>query len=249
LVLGAALTAAGNPGRAVGVMLDAFGGPELTSVPPSDRPAAAADLIEAQLALGDVAAADETLAQADAATTRAETAPAIAVTATARAAVMLAQARPQAAIKAAAVARKAAAGAPLTAARALLAEGRARAADGDRHAAIQALVAAESALDGFGALRRRDEAARELRRLGHRVLRPARATDGGPLTAREREIAELVAAGRRNREAAEQLVLSTRTIEAHLRNIYGKLDVRSRVELTRALQDTPHHDPDRTPPA
>ena len=80
---------------------------------------------------------------------------------------------------------------------------------------------------------------RELRRLGHRVLRPARERTPGalaPLTAREREIAELVAAGRTNREVAEQLVLSTRTIEAHLRNIYGKLDVRSRVELARAVQ-------------
>ena len=58
------------------------------------------------------------------------------------------------------------------------------------------------------------------------------------LTAREREIALLVAAGRTNREVAEQLVLSARTIEAHLRNVYGKLGVRSRVELTRAVGPT-----------
>ena len=77
---------------------------------------------------------------------------------------------------------------------------------------------------------------RELRRLGHRVRRAA-ATEDGPLTAREREIAELVAAGRTNREVAAQLVLSERTIEAHLRNVYAKLGVRSRVELTRALSD------------
>jgi DNA-binding NarL/FixJ family response regulator len=43
-----------------------------------------------------------------------------------------------------------------------------------------------------------------------------------------------VAAGRTHREVADQLVLSPRTIEAHLRNIYGKLGVRSRVELARA---------------
>lgn len=49
----------------------------------------------------------------------------------------------------------------------------------------------------------------------------------------EREIAGLIAAGRTNREVAEQLVLSTRTIEAHVRNIYAKLGVRSRVELAR----------------
>ena len=63
----------------------------------------------------------------------------------------------------------------------------------------------------------------------------ATADGEGGLTAREREIAALIAAGRTNREVAEQLVLSPRTIEAHLRNIYGKLGVRSRVELTRAL--------------
>jgi DNA-binding CsgD family transcriptional regulator len=64
---------------------------------------------------------------------------------------------------------------------------------------------------------------RELRRLGHRVVRRASDAETG-LTAREREIAALVAAGRTNREVAAQLVLSPRTIEAHLRNIYGKLD-------------------------
>ena len=66
---------------------------------------------------------------------------------------------------------------------------------------------------------------RELRRLGHRVRRPAREAVDGPLaalTAREREIAALVAAGRTNREVAEQLVLSARTIEAHLRNVYDE---------------------------
>ncbi len=118
---------------------------------------------------------------------------------------------------------------PFAAARAELAAG--RAAD-DR----EALIRAEAAFDSFGALRRRDEAVRELRRLGHRVRRTA-GGDDGLLTAREREIAELVAAGRTNREVAAQLVLSERTIEAHLRNIYAKLGVRSRVELARYRSD------------
>ena len=124
--------------------------------------------------------------------------------------------------------------APFAAARARLAEGRALA---DRAAAIAALREAEEAFASFGAQRRRDEAVRELRRLGHRVrARPATSGDGD-LTAREREIAELVAAGRTNREVAAQLVLSERTIEAHLRNVYAKLGVRSRVELTRRLTE------------
>jgi DNA-binding CsgD family transcriptional regulator len=232
---GAALTAAGNADRAVPVLLEAFGGPELARVLPADRPAAAADLIEAQLAAGESAAAEATLARAHASAVRAGTAPAVAATGIAQAAILLALGRPTDAVDAAVAARDAATALPMLSARTLLAEGQARAAAEDRSGAVGALTAAEAAFDGFGALRGRDQAARELRRLGHRVLRPARTADGNPLTAREREIAELVAAGRTNREIAEQLVLSIRTIEAHLRNIYGKLDVRSRVELGHAL--------------
>jgi DNA-binding NarL/FixJ family response regulator len=171
----------------------------------------------------------------------------------ARAVVLLARGSAREAALAGAAAREVADGAPLTSALARLAEGRALAAAGERRAAVEALVAAQSAFDGFGALRRRDEAIRELRRIGHRVLRPARdATTGalGSLTPREREIAELVAAGRTNREVAAQLVLSSRTIEAHLRNIYGKLDVRSRVELARVVQrDEPAPQPTPGQPA
>jgi DNA-binding NarL/FixJ family response regulator len=239
--LGAALTAAGNPGRAVEVMLEAFGGTELPRLAPVERPVAAADLVEALLALDDVATAEEALAHGEAAAERAGTAWGAVVTGLASAALHLANGRPRDAVATATAAREAATGAPLASARARLAEGKALAAAGERQEAVRAFVAAESALDTFGALRRRDEAVRELRRLGHRVVRPAGEAGAGSLTAREREIAELVAAGRTNREVAEQLVLSTRTIEAHLRNIYGKLGVRSRVELAREVQ-APHPD-------
>jgi DNA-binding NarL/FixJ family response regulator len=231
--LGTALTAAGRADRAVPVLHEAFG-PALARVLPADRPAAAADLVEAQLAQGDMPAADASARQAEAAA-RAGTGPARAIAGIARSAVLLARADPAAATVAAAEAYESAAGSPLVSARALLAEGKAHAAGGDREAAVSALMTAQSAFAGFGAERRRNEAVRELRQLGHRVRRPAGATEGDPLTAREREIAELVASGRTNREIAEQLVLSPRTIEAHLRSIYGKLDVRSRVELTRVI--------------
>jgi ATP/maltotriose-dependent transcriptional regulator MalT len=233
--LGTALVAAGNPERGVAAMLESFGGAALSLVLPADRPAAAADLVEARLARGDLTGAEEALGTGEAAVSRAGTPWAAAVAGIARSAVLLARGEAAEAAAIAAAACEGAATAPLSSARARLAEGRALAAAGDRPAARQALTEAEAAFDRFGARRRRDEAVRELRRLGHRVLR--RAPEGGgleALTAREREIAELVAAGRSNREIAEQLVLSRRTIEAHLRNIYGKLGVRSRVELARA---------------
>jgi pimeloyl-ACP methyl ester carboxylesterase/DNA-binding CsgD family transcriptional regulator len=56
---------------------------------------------------------------------------------------------------------------------------------------------------------------------------------GGPsaqLTPREAEILDLVAAGSSNAEAAQQLVLSVRTVERHLLNAYRKLGVRGRAE-------------------
>ena len=128
--LGAALVAAGNPERAVAAMLESFGGPSLPAVLPVDRPAAAADLAEAQLACGDVDAAARALSEAEAAAARSGSRWARAVTATARSAVLLAQARPDEAAAAAADARDAASGAPLARARAQLAEGRALAAAG-----------------------------------------------------------------------------------------------------------------------
>jgi DNA-binding CsgD family transcriptional regulator len=55
------------------------------------------------------------------------------------------------------------------------------------------------------------------------------------LTAREIEIARLVAEGLSNREIAARLHLSHRTVEAHLSRMYSKLAVRSRTELIRHL--------------
>ena len=142
--LGAALTAAGNPERAVEEMLRRVRRRLAAEVLAVERPHAAADLAEAQLACGRLEAAEEALEQGEAAAARAGSAWAVAVTGLARTAVLLACERPKDAVAAAAGARTAAAGAPLTLARARLAEGKALAAAGDRAAAIEALVAAEA---------------------------------------------------------------------------------------------------------
>ncbi|OJU85082.1 MAG: hypothetical protein BGO11_15855 [Solirubrobacterales bacterium 70-9] len=60
------------------------------------------------------------------------------------------------------------------------------------------------------------------------------------LTPRERTVAQLVAQGRTNRDVAAQLFVSVRTVEFHLRNVFAKLDISSRIELmsfSEALED------------
>ena len=56
-----------------------------------------------------------------------------------------------------------------------------------------------------------------------------------PLTAREREVAGLVAEGLTNRDIAERLVLSERTVDTHVQKIFGKLRLRSRTHVGLAL--------------
>ncbi|MBL8160831.1 MAG: response regulator transcription factor [Anaerolineae bacterium] len=52
------------------------------------------------------------------------------------------------------------------------------------------------------------------------------------LTRREREVARLIAQGRSNREIADELVVSERTVEGHVSNILSKLGFRSRAQVS-----------------
>jgi DNA-binding CsgD family transcriptional regulator len=55
------------------------------------------------------------------------------------------------------------------------------------------------------------------------------------LTPSERRIAQLAATGRTNREIAQSLFITRKTVEMHLHNAYRKLDIDSRAELPDAL--------------
>lgn len=74
----------------------------------------------------------------------------------------------------------------------------------------------------------------ELRASGIRLRRQA-LSGADALTASERRIAEMAAAGASNREIAEALFLTVKTIEMHLTHTYRKLDINRRSELTGAL--------------
>jgi DNA-binding CsgD family transcriptional regulator len=97
-------------------------------------------------------------------------------------------------------------------------------------AARAAFTDALERFDQLGAARWAEKASADLARLPGR--RPANAE----LTAREREIGQLVAAGLTNKEVAARLFVSVRTVEATLSRLYAKLGVRSRTELAGHLR-------------
>ncbi len=131
-------------------------------------------------------------------------------------------------------------GLPIEAARLRTLAGQALAAAGDQEAAIRELESSRDALETCGARRYRDEAGRELRRLGRRVPQRGRRASAElgveSLSGREREVADLVAQGRRNREIATELYLSEKTIENHLSRIFTKLGISSRAEVGRLIE-------------
>ena len=129
--------------------------------------------------------------------------------------------------------------APVPAARCRTLAGIAFAQAGDVEQAIRLLTRAQRDLAAHEANRYRDEAARELRRLGRRVgARQRRAGRGaglGALSGRELEIAECVALGHTNRQIADTLFLSQKTVEGHLTSVFAKLGVSSRAAVAEVV--------------
>jgi DNA-binding CsgD family transcriptional regulator len=96
------------------------------------------------------------------------------------------------------------------------------------------LTAALKTFQQLGSSAWAERARKELRAAGHAVAHQ----DGrgaAELTAQEREIAELAATGLTNKQIAERLFISHRTVGAHLYQIYPKLGIASRVALRDAL--------------
>jgi DNA-binding CsgD family transcriptional regulator len=123
--------------------------------------------------------------------------------------------------------------APLELARTLLVHGRISRRRKQKSQARDALAQARFIFDDAGALLWVGQTDAELARIGGRPAAPA------DLTASERRLAQAVASGATNREAADQLFLSVSTVEAMLSRVYRKLGVRSRTEMVTMLAGQP----------
>ena len=67
----------------------------------------------------------------------------------------------------------------------------------------------------------------------------AKAASDTELTSRQLEIARLIADDLTNRQIADRLFLSERTVETHITNMLNKLGLNSRVQLSRWLAEVP----------
>ena len=99
-----------------------------------------------------------------------------------------------------------------------------------RKAAREAIEEALSIFEALPAPVWAENARAELGRIGGRASFGRRVDAEG-----ERRIAELVAAGKSNKETAAALFLSVHTVEGALKRVYRKLGVHSRTELSRRL--------------
>ena len=120
-------------------------------------------------------------------------------------------------------------GQPLERARTAYLLGRMQLRARQRRAAREALGEALAGFEGMGAPLWAQRARDELARIGGRTA------SRGELTEAERRVAKLAAEGRTNKEIGAALHVTPKTVEFHLRNVYGKLGVRSRTELAHRL--------------
>jgi DNA-binding NarL/FixJ family response regulator len=217
------------------------GAPDLPRIEPGRRAWLQAMLARAELARGHLDGAEQWLARAEGVLVGLELPLAESSVLYARGLLAMDRGDPVCAARLAerAAERADRVGAAVQAGRSRVLAGRANGEAGAHDAAVALSERAETELTACGAHRLRDEAARDLRRQGRRVTarqrRGARGGGIGRLSGREREIAELVALGRTNREIAGELFLSEKTVEGHLTNVFAKLGVSTRAAVAGVI--------------
>jgi DNA-binding CsgD family transcriptional regulator len=105
---------------------------------------------------------------------------------------------------------------------------------------VRAIHVLERALAGYEQAGSERDAARVRSRLGRRALatgarhdRRRAATGWESLTEAQRRVALVVGSGMTNAKAADRLSVSRHTVDSHLRQVFGKLDINSRAQLVR----------------
>ena len=247
LALAAALLESGDPGLgdAVDLMIQRCGGPGLPFMPGGSFRAKWLELLtRCSLALGRHADAGRAAACAHDTVVRAgglRMASAMAGRAAATIALEAGDHRLAARRALASATAADEVGIPVEAALSRTLAGIALAKLGQRERAAVQLENAAAVLHACGASRYRDAAELELRRLGRHISRRREPGDlsgvgVASLTERERQVADLVLARHTNPEIAGALFVSPKTVETHLRHIFHKLGVTSRVEVARTLE-------------
>ena len=111
---------------------------------------------------------------------------------------------------------------------------------GDREGALDQLDDAWDIYDQIGALAPRARVQRLMREAGVRRakwVRDRTESDNESLTDAERRVATLIANGHTNKSTAKSLGISINTVGTHLRSIFAKLGIQSRVQLANTLRD------------
>src|SRR5690606_32139642 len=106
---------------------------------------------------------------------------------------------------------------------------------GQRAAAAELLARAVERLRRAGARLWLERCERELAACGLNPMKRSRHDAAAALTPQERIVARLAAEGHTNREVAEELYISVKTVEHHLSRVYAKLGVQGRVQMAAAL--------------
>jgi DNA-binding CsgD family transcriptional regulator len=241
--LAMAMVDAGQPTRARDLILDHAGGPDLELVERGWLAHWYETLTLAALGAGDVDAARDWADRCQAAAEAFPTPGRLAEARYARAALALYRGQGAQAVELSVAAAEGftAADWPIDTARARILAARGLRSLGQRTRAIPLLRRSYAELDACGARGYRDEAARELQLLGDRPppkrgLGAAQRVSFERLSPREREVAELVARGMTNRQVADKLFVSPKTVESHMTRILDKAGVPNRAALAAAVE-------------
>jgi DNA-binding NarL/FixJ family response regulator len=243
LAHGIALREAGRNEESLKTLVDGLGGTGAQQIPGGWQAHGSMEIVRAAIAAGDMEVAEEASRSTTECADRTGLPMARSWANRARAELLLAQGQAAEAAEAAILSADQAGelGARTNRAESRELAGRALLATEDPERAAEQLELAAQEFDECHAAHHRDRVELQLGKLGRRRSRRSKSakpeqTGVASLSGREAEVAALVVDRMTNAQIAAELFLSEKTIESHLRNIFGKLGASSRVEVARIME-------------